>query len=304
MTICPSCGSNIYGDLCRGCPSCGGRAVGPPLAKAEYELRSYGRAVGVAASGALMFAGFLGSVIAVLIEFKPASVYLWTVLLQTSKLVTASETAAWRLKWFALPLAASILWSGRRLMGSIRRSQDRFGGLSLARAGFTTSAIVTISIAALIGVTIPERLRQRQYAIDAAVNARGYTLHRALLEYRELKGSYPTDIRELGDKSILPDPYGTIAEALNHVDATSYQPTATLASTKVKPVVPRGGALRDAATTTNADSPGLSFTNYKLRLPSEHRLFSSDDDFVMEDGLIKKASVLSPPAVSSHSGGR
>jgi len=290
LTICPSCGSNVDGDLCLGCRSCGARAVGPPLAKAEYELRSYGRAMGVAGGGAFMFAGFLASVIAVLVEFKPASVYLWTVLLQTSKLVTASETAAWRLKWFALPMAAIFLWSSRRLTASIKRSKDRFGGLSLARAGFTISAVVTISVATLIGITIPERLRQRQDANEAAINARGYTLHRALLEYRELKGSYPTDIRELGDKSILPDPYGTIAEALNHVDATSYQPTATLASSKVKAIVPRGGALRDAATSSNADSQGVSFTNYELRLPSEHHLFGGDDDFVMKDGLIKKAS--------------
>ena len=44
MIICPSCGSGVRADLCLGCPSCGARAVGPPLARAEHELPSFGRA--------------------------------------------------------------------------------------------------------------------------------------------------------------------------------------------------------------------------------------------------------------------
>ena len=104
MINCPSCGSNFEGDLRLGCPSCGARSVGPPLAKPEHELPSYGRAVAVSASGLAMFAVFMGSVIAALIEFKgfPPSF---------ASIVRAGEVASWRLKWVALPVAIVVLWS-------------------------------------------------------------------------------------------------------------------------------------------------------------------------------------------------
>ncbi len=286
MIICPSCGSTFEGDLCVGCPSCGARAVGPPLAKAEHELRSYGRALGAAASGVLMSASFLGSVIFAWAQFKGLPFTL-------SAIVTAGEVAAWRLKWLVVPAAFVALWSGSRLIRSIKNSSSRFGGLRLARAGFVASAAVTVLIATLIGITIPERLRARQDAIEAAIFARGYALHRAFLEYRELHGTLPTEnyIKEL---RTLPDPDGSIAEALRYVDANGYQASSVLAaaSTKVKPLVARGSAFRNApANSAIATDHGVvSFTIYELRLPSEHKLFSTDDDFIMRDGLITKAS--------------
>ena len=299
MIICPACGSNVEGYLRLGCPSCGARAVGPPLAKAEHELRSYGRALGGAATGVLMFAAFLGAVVAALVQYKPAS-QSFLILLRTSTIVAAGEVAAWRVKWFAFPAVIVALWGGHWLNGTIKRSASRSGGLRLARAGWAVSAVVTISIATLIGVTIPERLRQRQDSIEATMKARAYTLYRAALEYRELKGTYPADLRELGDKNLLPDLDGSIAEALSHVDPNGYQPSTVVAaaSTKAKALVPRGGALRNAPANTNSDSPGVSFTNYELRLPSDHKLFGSDDDFIMKDGLIMKASEWSSSASS------
>jgi hypothetical protein len=36
-----------------------------------------------------------------------------------------------------------------------------------------------------------------------------------------------------------------------------------------------------------------SFTSYELRLPSEHRLLASDDDFVLRDGVIVKVNPTS-----------
>ena len=276
-------------ELCLGCPACGARAVGPPLAKPEYELRSFGRAFGVATGGVLMLAAFFSAVIAALVEHKPASQSFYS-LLQTSTMVAAGEVVAWRVKWFALPVILIVLWSGRRLISGIKRSRDRFGGLSIARGGFAISALVTILVATLIGVTIPARLRQRQDALEATINARGYTLRRAFMTYRDVKGTYPNDLRELSDRNVVPDPDGSIAEALRQTDPNLYQPGAVVASSKVKTVVPRGGALRNAPASSAGDSPGVSFNSYELRLPSEHRLLGSDDDFIMKDGVIMKAA--------------
>ena len=298
MIICPSCGSNFEGDLCVGCPSCGARAVGPPLAKAEHELRSYGRALGAAASGALMFAAFVGSVTVALVQYK---VRFLTALFRLPTIVSAGEVAAWRWKWLVVPAAIVALWSGRLLIRSIKNSATRFGGLRLARAGFVVSVAVTVLIMTLIGITIPERLRQRQDAIEAGIHARGYALHLALLEYRELHGTLPTPDDFSRALRTLPDPDGSIAEALRYVDVSGYQATSVLASAgKRKPLALRGGALRNApADSANSEAPGVSFTIYELRLPSEHRLLGTDDDFIMRDGLITKASDPQPASSAS-----
>jgi len=297
--MCPACGSNVEGDLCLGCPACGARAVGPPLAKPEHELPAYGRAVIAATNGAVMSAGFLGAVIFALVENKGSWLRFWTI-------VSAGEVAAWRLKWVAFPVAIGVLWSGARMIGGIKKSRERFAGLRAARLGFMASILVTAMIATLIGITIPVRLQRRQWAIDAAVYARAYTLHRALLQYRELKGTLPTDIRDLGDKSILSDPDGSIAEALRYVDSNAYQtagPMLASVPTKAKPLALRGGALRNAAANPNVDPPGVSFTNYELRLSGEHRLLSSDDDFIVRDGVVTKASEAPPSSsASAHAG--
>src|SRR5713226_2672842 len=131
-----------------------------------------------------MSASFLGSVIFAWAQFKGLPFTL-------SAIVTAGEVAAWRLKWLVVPAALVALWSGSRLIRSIKNSSSRFGGLRLARAGFVASAAVTVLIATLIGITIPERLRARQDAIEAAIFARGYALLRAFLKYVELKGRRP-----------------------------------------------------------------------------------------------------------------
>ncbi len=182
MINCPSCGSNFEGDLRLGCPSCGARSVGPPLAKPEHELPSYGRAVIVSANGVAMLGVFLTSVIMALIEFKgfPPSFL---------SIVKAGEVASWRLKWVALPVAILVLWGGLRLIRTIKANPKAFIGLHAARLGFSASVLVTLMIATLIGVTVPQRLRQRQEGIDAGIYAQGYALQLALLEYRELHGT-------------------------------------------------------------------------------------------------------------------
>ena len=300
MIICPACGSSVEGDLRQGCSSCGARAVGPPLARPEYELPSYGRASIAFASGIVMSLGFLISTIAALVENNGLSLRFWRV--RFWSIVAAGETAAWRLKWMALPVTIAVLWSGARIIRSIKADPHKFIGLRAARIGFTNAAVVTILFATLIGITVPARLRQRRYAIEAAIYARGYTLDRAFRQYLELHGTLPEKedyIKELGK---LPDPDGSIAEALRFIDPNGYQATTgPFASTKVKPLVQRGGALRNIATKIIADPPGVSFITYELRLPSEHRLFGGDDDFVMRDGLIMKASEVPSSSVLTRS---
>ena len=244
-----------------------------------------------------MAGAFIAMLVAVLIELKPGN-------LGFGIFLTAGEVAAWRAKWAALPISVGSLWMGARIIRSIKLNPARFIGLRAARLGLIAVAMVTALIATLIGITVPERLRQRQYSIEAAIYARGYTLHRAILEYRELHGTFPTDSEKYIEAlHSLPDPDGSIADALRFVDPNGYQASAQLAaaSTKVKPLVQRGVALRNVSATNNPEPAGVSFTTYTLRLPSEHRLFGSDDDYVLENGVIKKAEAGS---ASSSSGTR
>ena len=281
MIICPSCGSKVEGQLCLGCPSCGARAVGPPLAKPEHELVSYGRAVVTAASGSVMLLGFLVCVLFVLITNNGGRFGF-------STLVTAGEIAAWRVKWVALPVSIAVLWAGSRLIGSIKTSRDRFAGLGVARLGFAAAIVAMLMSGTLIGITVPERLRRRQWAIEATYKARGYTIDRALQEYRNLHGTLPPQEDFVRELKTLRDSDGSIAEALQSVDVNGYQASTVLAAaaTKTKALVPRGGALRNAATNPNPDPPAVSFTNYELRLPGPDKLLNTDDDFVVLDGLI------------------
>jgi hypothetical protein len=286
LIICPSCGSCVQGDLSLGCHSCGARAIGPPLAKAEHELPSFGRA-SIAFTGGIAISGtFLVLLIAAFIEKKPGAIGFWT-------LVTAGEIVAWRVKWVALPIAIAVIWSSARIVRSIKQNPSRFIGLRGAKIGLAAACVVTLMVATLIGITIPDRLRQRQDSIDAAQNARLYTLHLALLEYYELHGTYPTDPDKWMDAlRTLPDPNGSIAEALRFVDPNGYQATAQVAaaSTKSKPLVTSGLALRKSSTATNPEPRSVSFTSYELRMPSEHRLLASDDDFILRNGVIDKAA--------------
>jgi type II secretory pathway pseudopilin PulG len=293
LRICPSCGEKFEGDLCLGCPYCGARAVGPPLAKAERELPSYGRAFICAAIGVLMSAALMAVTIIALTQIRPISIRFWAI-------EYAGETAAWNLKWIELPLVIAVLWISTRLMRTIRETPVRFNGLWAARSGLIASGLVTAIIATLIGVTIPRRLESRRLAHDAEFYAQGYTIQRALIEYRELHGFFPNETKDLKD---VPDSDGAIAEALLNVDPNGYKPSAVVAaaSTKVKSQNLRGGALRNAVTNSSADQldHGVSFTNYELRLPGEDKVLGTDDDFIVRDGDIFKVSEISQPTTAS-----
>jgi len=286
LIICPSCGSGVSVDLCLGCPSCGARAIGPPLAKAEHELPSFGRAALAFIIGIAMFTTFVGLLIAVLIENKSWPLGFW-------KIVTAGEVAAWRVKWEVLVTAVVALLVAARILRSISQNRTRFIGLLPAQIGLAGVLMVIFMVAGLIGITVPERLRQRRFAIEAGRSARLHTAHRALLEYKELHGTFPTDIEAL--RKGVPDPDGSIAEALRFIDPSGYSATTTLAAAnpKSKLVVPRGAALQNASLPATSERTPIPFTSYKLTLPSENGWFSSDEELIMQDGLITRRNPTS-----------
>jgi hypothetical protein len=283
LIICPACGSNVNGDLCLGCPSCGARAVGPPLAQAEHELPSYGRAVLTAVGGWLMAAGFVGALVVALIQNSSGWFKFWTI-------VSAGEVAAWRLKWAAIPVAVIMVWSSARIVRSIKEDPVRYMGLNAARSGLTAAVAVTFMIALLIGITIPERLRQRALAQEAKQSVEAYPLVRAINFYREIHGVVPPQDDLISELRTVPDPDGSIAAALNKLDVSGYQASAVLASAgnKTKSTALRGGALRNAANNTplTPDRGGVTFTNYVLRLPGADKILNTEDDLMVKDGWV------------------
>ena len=231
--------------------------------------------------GVAMFVTFMGLLIASLVENKSAPGF-WAV-------VTAGEIVAWRVKWEVLFASIIALWSGVRIIRSISQKPSRFIGLLPARIGFNCALAVTVLVAALIGITVPERLRQRQMAHNAGQYSQAYTYSRALLTYRELHGFIPSQDDLVSELKTLPDPDGSIAAALQNLDLSGYQPGSFVASgpTKSKPMPLRGEVIRKAAMTVPvADHGGISFTNYELRLPGEDKILNNDDDLMVCDGLV------------------
>jgi hypothetical protein len=295
VTICPCCGFKFEGTLTQGCVSCGACSVGEALPRPERELPSYGRSLLLVAAGSLTVLVFLVQTVIALAQRAPritsplalASVFpldFWS-------WVSAGETAAWRLKWIAIPVTIVVLWGGLKIYRSMLKSPSRFCGLRYAKSGLMASALVPALIAVLIGVTVPERLRQRQIALQAASEATGYRIDRALLQYSLRYGTLPADLNDLRR---LPDPDGSLASALFSLDASTYKPSADLAALpKRKPRNLRGAVIRNAAidtTTDDAPAEGLSFTNYDLPLPGADKLLGTEDDLLIRDGVIIKAS--------------
>jgi hypothetical protein len=63
--------------------------------------------------------------------------------------------------------------------------------------------------------------------------------------------------------------------------------------------VTRGVALRDARTPAAPEMGSIPFTSYTLTLPSENRWFSSDEELIMQDGVIKKKSEVTSSTSTS-----
>ncbi len=296
MTICPCCGFKFEGALSIGCEACGARSVGEPLPKPAHELPSYARSLLLAATGTLMVVAFLTQTIIALTKEATLSFDFWS-------LLSASQTAAWRLKWVAIPATILVLWASRKIYRSMMQSPERFCGLRFAKAGLIASASVPVLIAVLIGVTVPERLRQQDLALDAEALVPGRTISRAMFEYQIRFERVPNDFNDL---KLLPDPDGSIAAAIKIIDIennpTAYKPTADVAA-KQSPQRLRGGALmRNASLNTAADNTlgeGLAFTDYELTLPGPDKLPGTEDDLILRDGLITKASDSKKPIVST-----
>jgi hypothetical protein len=234
LVICPCCGDNSGGDLANGCVSCGAVAVGDPLPLPEHQLPSYIPALLLVAFGALTVLVFSAQFVFALVKRAPDSFDRWSwAILKNWGLafLTAGETAAWRLKWIAIPLALLLLISGRKTYKSIVLQPARFCGAVYARRGLRAATAVCVLIAVLIGVSVPGRLRSRQDAIIASDYALGYRLDRALIDYQAQFGTYPSNISDL---SRLPDEDGSLAAALRKIDPASYKATAVVAAAPQK----------------------------------------------------------------------
>ena len=297
MTICPCCGFKFHGVLSNGCNSCGARSVGEPLPKPEHELPSYGRSLLLAVLGSLMALAFLTETIIALTKNIPISIDFFS-------LLTAGQIAAWRLKWVAIPTML-VLWGARKLYRSMLRSPELYCGMRYAKVGFLTSAAIPVLIAVLIGVTIPERLLQRQLATEAAENAKAYTFARAFLQYQEQFDKMPVDLTDLRQ---VPDPDGSIGAALDSLNldpkdyAKVYKPSADVAAALTKPE--RRPTMIKASLTDEVTDPvaeGLAFNKYTLRLPGPDKLYGTEDDLIVRDGMITRAADSPKPVVTTSS---
>lgn len=292
MTICPCCGFKFHGALTSGCQQCGARAVGEPLPRPAYELPSYGRALVLAVTGSLMVLVFLVQTIIAFVQHYSGSFGFWN-------WVAAGETAAWRLKWIAIPVMFVVLWFGRKLYRSILDRPARFCGVRYARHGLLASATVAMLIALLIGITVPARLRQRELSKEAGFRVQGYIIEQALTAYRIKYKTYPAEIKDLRR---LSDPDGSLAAAIRNVDPNAYSPGAEVAANAPveKSRTLRGAVIRKTSLSSATDdtpSGGLSFTNYKLLLPGEDKITGNDDDWIVRDGMVMKLSEVAKGGV-------
>jgi len=220
LTTCPCCGEKFEGELSDGCASCGARPVGPPLARPERELPGYGHAFAVCAAGLVLLVAFAFAVVAALLQRETFAPDL-------KSLLRAAETAAWRLKWTALPLALLLSFVSAKLYARMRREPARFVGHRHARAGFALTLVVALALAALIGITVPERLRARELARRAADNALLYETDIALDRYKSKFGTYPATISDLRR---LEDADGSVARLLKIIAEGEYKPETDIAS--------------------------------------------------------------------------
>ncbi|HYV82039.1 MAG TPA: hypothetical protein VE931_00915 [Pyrinomonadaceae bacterium] len=286
MTTCPCYGFKFHGALSSGCKQCGARAVGEPLPKPAQELPSYGRALLLAVSGSLAVLVFVSQTLIAFFQ-RPEGWGFWN-------WVAAGETAAWRLKWVSIPVLFAVLWIGRKLYRSILNQPERFCGLKYARRGLLASSVVTLLIALLIGITVPARMEQRRLSKEAGIRAQGYAIELAMAQYKLKYKTYPADLRSLLDRT--PDADGTLAAALLNIDPNSYHTYVDVAANSTeKTRMRRGTVIRKASFSPDVDdtpSGGLAFTNYALVLPGEDKLYGTEDDWIIQDGMIMKQSEI------------
>lgn len=292
MTICPCCGFKFVGALSNGCRQCGARAVGEPLPKPAYELPSYGRALILALGGSLTVLLFLIQTFVAIFQRPALELGFWS-------WIAAGQTAAWRLKWVAIPLLIVTAWFGRKLYRSIELQPEKFCGLKHARRGILATATVIVLIAILIGVTVPARLQQRQWAAEAAYRAQYHTVEAASLEYLARYQTFPSDLAELQRR--IPDPYGTLAEAIRNLDPSGYRPSADFAAvaTAKTPSLRNVNIRKASLSSATDDMPAVSlaFTKFELQLPGEDKILGTEDDWIGSNGVLKRVSDVSKGSI-------
>lgn len=278
--MCPCCGNGFEGESGEACASCGAQRVGPPLAAPERMLPSYGHALAVCAAGLLLLVAAVGATVGSLFQFEEF-------VFDAKTLLRAAETAAWRLKWTALPAGFVLTGLCSWLYARMRREPSRFVGHRHARFGLITTAVVALALATLIAVTVPERLHMRELGRRAAENAVLYETDLALARYRKRFGTYPAALTDLRR---LEDPDGSISRLLAVIAPGEYKPETDLASLSTgRTAKARGGRRRagtlpaGAADTTDA---GIALTNYGLTLPGRDGLLGTVDDLHLRDGRI------------------
>jgi len=271
--------------------------VGPPLAEPERVLPSYGHALAVCAAGLVLLVAALGATVGSLLQFEEFA-------FDAKTLLRAAETAAWRLKWTALPAGLVLMVLCEWLYARMRRAPARFVGHLHARAGLAVVATVTLALAVLIGVTVPERLRMRELGKRAAENVVLYETDLALARYRKRFGTYPAALTDLRR---LEDPDGRIARLLSVVAPGEYKAETDLASLSTGRIKGRGKRRAGTADTSDA---GIALTNYGLTLPGRDRVLGTADDLYIRDGRIREdapsakfvsASVATPTPVRARS---
>jgi hypothetical protein len=295
VTICPCCGFKSETELSAGCAACGACPVGEALPKPEHELPSYGRSLVLAIFGALLGLVFLTQTFAALAQTsgrgaKSNLALLTMIPTNLQSWLAAAETAAWRLKWIAIPVTILVFWLARKLYHSVMASPDRFCMLRYARRGYIASMAFPVVILLLIGITVPDRLNQRQIGIRAGLNAQAYRIDRALAEYQVSFGTLPDNINDLNR---LPDADHSLAMALRNLDVSGYRPSADLAAVpKQKQQKLRGAVIRNASIggAEDAITDRLSFTNYELLLPGADKVLGTEDDLILRDGIVREAS--------------
>ena len=298
MTICPCCGFKFHGTLANGCNQCGARSVGVALPKPSQQLPSYGRSLALVVAGSLTVLVFLvQTIIALFTRFETLGFWSW---------VGAAETAAWRLKWIAIPVTFMTLWLGRKLYRSIKQQPELFCGLKYARRGLLASALVSLLVAVLIAVTVPARLEKRRTAIEATHHAHVLTIAAAMFEYRLIHKTLPDESRWREELAQLPDPDGSIAAALREIESAEYEPRAEVAANSTQ----KSRGLRDVVITraslnsaTDDSTPaGITFAQYNLRLPGEDKILGNEDDWIDRDGVVMKLADVSKGGLGKTAG--
>src|SRR5262249_32994060 len=105
----------------------------------------------------------------------------------------------------------------------------------------------------------------------------------------------------------LPDLDGSLARAINELGLLNqgvYKPSGSdlAALPQGKPRRLQGLVIRNASIDSPGDDrlpTGWSFTNYELRLAGPDKVYGTEDDLVVRDGLITKAADAGPGVIGS-----